>query len=370
MQRIVSMSNVTPRRTLVVTGASSGIGREVARLAPEFGFDVVAVARRKDRLDALARELHARGAGCVTLDLDVRAPHAAKTIVDAAQTTFGRIDVLLNNAGVGAPGNLLDQSDAAIAAQWDLHVLAPLRVTRAALPMLRSSHGQVMFVGSGLARVPSPGFGAYAPVKAAIRAAAIQLRRELHGDGIAVTYIDPGAVETEFSQASGMERASSAILKRADRVARRILRGTETRSRRVNASPLQTAGVVLGEWFPLLADFVIARVVDKPREAPESREMTTVQPTAQPQTLQSDTPFERALEPVARRLERVKLPQTFLAEQLQPGAELQLGELAMRWAGMPNKNERAAMAEALDALTAGGFLEKMGDETWRVVRSA
>ena len=181
------MSNAIPKRTLVVTGASAGIGREVVRLAPQFGFDVVAVARRKDRLDALASELQARGARCLALPLDVRTANAAKTIVDAASNAFGRIDVLLNNAGAGAPGNLLDQSDAAIAAQWELHVLAPLRITRAALPMLRASQGQVMFVGSGLARVPSPGFGAYAPVKAAIRAAAIQLRRELRPDGIAVT---------------------------------------------------------------------------------------------------------------------------------------------------------------------------------------
>jgi hypothetical protein len=63
------------------------------------------------------------------------------------------------------------------------------------------------------------------------------------------------------------------------------------------------------------------------------------------------------------------LPQAFLAELLRPGGDVHLTDAAMRWAGMPNKNERAALAEALEALTAGGFLERTGEETWRVVRA-
>ncbi|MBV8067375.1 MAG: hypothetical protein JO113_05325 [Candidatus Eremiobacteraeota bacterium] len=73
---------------------------------------------------------------------------------------------------------------------------------------------------------------------------------------------------------------------------------------------------------------------------------------------------------MARRMERVKLPQRFLREALVPGATIELGPLAMRWAGMPNKNERAALHEALDALAANGYLERMEDESWRVIRSA
>ena len=79
--------------------------------------------------------------------------------------------------------------------------------------------------------------------------------------------------------------------------------------------------------------------------------------------------FDAALEPVARRMERVKLPASYLRELLREGGEIQLGETAMRWAGMPNKNERAALTEALDALTAAGFLKSTGKETWKVVRS-
>ena len=84
----------------------------------------------------------------------------------------------------------------------------------------------------------------------------------------------------------------------------------------------------------------------------------------------AESDFERALEPVARRMERVKLPASFLAELLREGRDIHLGDAAMRWAGMPNKNERAALTEALDALEAAGFLERAGKETWKVVRSS
>ncbi|MFZ1016248.1 MAG: hypothetical protein WAN39_00085 [Candidatus Cybelea sp.] len=80
--------------------------------------------------------------------------------------------------------------------------------------------------------------------------------------------------------------------------------------------------------------------------------------------------FDRALEPIARRLERVKLSTQFLRDALVPGTTLSLNNLAMRWAGMPNKNERAAMHEALDALEGAGFLEAAGGEMWKVLRAA
>ncbi len=80
--------------------------------------------------------------------------------------------------------------------------------------------------------------------------------------------------------------------------------------------------------------------------------------------------FDRALEPLARRMERVKLPMQFLRDALIPGTTLSLNNLAMRWAGMPNKNERAAMREALEALETAGFLEAAGGEAWTVLRAS
>jgi short-subunit dehydrogenase len=248
-------------RSIVVTGASSGIGAALARRASATGWRVFAVARRADRLEALRREIQ-----CETLVADVLAPQTPQMIVEHALRAFGRIDAVVNSAGSAHASTLLEESDAQIERQWQLHVAAPLRIARAALPQVESVHGGFVFFGSGLARVPSPGYGAYAPAKAAIRAAAIQLRRELRARGVFVTYVDPGVVDTEFSRASGMEERPAAWHAKPDAVAAAILRGIERRASRVNAVPWQTTITVLGEWLPALADRAMASFVTPPKE--------------------------------------------------------------------------------------------------------
>jgi short-subunit dehydrogenase len=356
---------------LVVTGAGAGIGRAIALQAARDQFAVVAVSMLKAELDELAAQIAQERGVCVTLTADVTSADTPGRIVQTAQECFGRIDVVINNAGAARAGALLEQSDAEIDAQWQLHVAAPLRITRAAMPLLRESGGQVMFVGSALSRVPPPYYGAYCAAKAAVRAMTTQLRRELNGSGVAVTFIDPGSVRTNFGKNAGMPQYDpewTAV--DAEHVARRILHAVRTRPRTINAVPFHTLVATLGEWFPHFAD----RSLQK-RTPPEPQTQPSPEPVAQPVPQPapgepSQSEFDQALEPVARRLDRVKLPPSFLADLLRTGEEIQLADAAMRWAGMPNKNERAAMSEALDALTAGGFLEKTGDERWRVLRSA
>lgn len=349
---------------IIITGASSGIGRALAIEAARAHYCVVISARRGERLEQVAAAIRSAGGACATVRGDVRDPHMPQRLVDGALTNFGRIDAVANIAGMGAPGALLEQSDAAIEAQWQVHVTAPLRIARAALPHLRATRGQLLFIGSGLARVPAPNFGAYAAAKAAIRAVAIQLRRELREHGIAVTYVDPGAVATEFSEAAGMKQtAPSALLADPTAVARRILRGLRRRSARVNAVPYHTAGAVLGEWFPSLADRALGRIVARPLP-PEAHEAPAPTLAAVPEP-QGDA-IDRALAPLAHRMARVKLPQTFVRDLLAPDGTVTLNEAAMRWAGMPNKNERAVMHDVLSALADAGLLEAIGPETWRV----
>lgn len=352
-------------RAMIITGASSGIGRSLA-LAAAVQYRLLIVARRGDRLAEVAEQIRASGGTCETLTLDVTQKDAPQKIVDATLRAFGRIDVVVNNAGVGAPGTLLTQSDAAIEAQWQLHVAAPLRIARAAHGAVQASHGGFVFVGSGLARVPAPEFGAYCVAKAAVRAAAIQLRRELRAQGMFVTYVDPGAVDTEFSTASGMQNASTRMHAHPDAVARKILGAIERRAPRVNAVPWQTLGTVVAEWFPRIADAALPHIVAKPAPQPTAPRIVPPAPVETPVA----TGFDAALEPVARRMERVKLSPAFVRGALKPGSTLELHDLAMRWAGMPNKNERAAMHEVLDALANAGYLESTGEETWIVRRAA
>lgn len=351
------------KRVMIVTGASSGIGRSLAKRAAAHGWAVLLVARRGDLLEEAAREIERSGGSCATLTADVTAKDAPQKITSAALARFGRIDVLVNNAGVGASGGLLEQSDAALDAQWQLHVAAPLRIVRATLSAIRERQGGFVFFGSGLARVPAPGWGAYCAAKAAARATAIQLRRELRREGMFVTYVDPGAVATEFNEASGMVAQAGAPHASPDAVAKNILRAIEHRAARVNAVPWQTVGTVLGEWFPALADAVMDRIVATPT-------LPASPPSEPPVTIEQRAGLDAALEPVARRMERVKLPETFVRGLLVPGASIALHDAAMRWAGMPNKNERAAMHEVLEQLAASGYLERTGEETWTVLRGA
>jgi short-subunit dehydrogenase len=352
-------------RVLIVTGASSGMGAALARAAAGAGYRVAIVARRAERLEEVARAIRDGGGAVVAVVGDVTAGDMPARIVSTTLGSFGRIDAVVNNAGSGAFGALLEQTDAAIEAQWRLHVVAPLKLCRAALPHLEAVRGQLVFLGSGIARVPLPNYGAYALAKAAIRAAATQLRRELRDRGVAVTYVDPGLVATEFHKAMGIERASEVPAASPDAVARAILRGIARRSAVVNAVPLHTGVAVLGEWFATLADpFIISRLSPRRAASPPPVTLSAVEGR------QAPTSFEAALAPVARRMERVKLPAQVLRDALVPGATVELNALAMQWAGMPNKNERAALREALDALAAGGYLEPLGDETWKVTRGA
>jgi short-subunit dehydrogenase len=360
----------TPKtHTIVVTGASSGIGRALALAAARDRFRVLLVARRADRLEEIAAEIRANGGTCATLAADVTGRDAPQRIVAAAIQAFGRIDVVVNNAGTGALGYLLEIDDAAIDAQWQLHVAAPLRIARAALPHLRETRGQLVFVGSGLARVPIPNYGAYAAAKAAIRAVATQLRRELKRDGIAVTYVDPGLVATEFHSAMGTERTGDIPAADPATVARAILRGIGRRSATVSGVLWQTLGTVVGEWSSTLADPTLIKMAPKARAA-EPPVVPSVIEGPPPELPSEGSTFEAALEPVARRMERVKLTPEFVRQTLVPDANIELNEVAMRWAGMPNKNERAAMREVLDALAAAGYLHPTGDETWKVLRAA
>ncbi len=358
------------RKAIVVTGAGSGIGHEIALKAALEGYAIVAVSRHKEQLDGLASRILEDGGICVTLAADVTDGDTPQRIVQTARECFGRLDVLINNAGAATGGRLLEQSDEDIDAQWHLHVAAPLRITRAALPLLREANGQVMFVGSGLARVPSPYYGAYCAAKAAVRAMTTQLRRELRDTGIAVTYIDPGSVRTNFSKNAGIESfGPDWVTVEASHVAERVVRAIRTRPTILNAVPLHTLAAMLGEWFPGMTDRAMAQ-----RPPPPAVHAPAPAPYSEPRAAAGAARFRfgfraRARTGLAPDGTR-EIAAGIFSGLLRPGEDVQLTDAAMRWAGMPNKNERAAMSEALEALAAGGFLEKTGEERWRVLRSA
>ncbi|HEY0380951.1 MAG TPA: SDR family NAD(P)-dependent oxidoreductase [Candidatus Elarobacter sp.] len=415
---------------VVVTGASSGIGRALALRAARAGYDVVAIGRNAAALDAVAERVRNEQGRIVTAVFDVSDPANATAIVDLAREKFGRIDVLVNNAGQVAVGALSQQSDDALRAQFGTHVIGPVALVREALPLLRESRGIVFMLGSGVARVPVGGLGAYAPSKAATRSATSVLRRELKPQGIAVTYVDPGVVDTAFMSRAGMPGAPASILATPEDVARKILVAVRTRPRVLNAVPWQTAFVALAELFPRVTDFVLERnpalvgthnvvpapapalgaevlrdtgrdtaaeaiaaatqapppapVAEKPAKEPSATDaeaMAALDKFASSDEAEAalhpadSTPpdpaasaeFDAALEPLRRRMERVRLPDEFVRDLMRADAVLDAHEVALRWAGMPNKNERAATVEVLDALADAGFLQRDAGR-YRVLR--
>ncbi len=360
-------------RVMIVTGGSSGIGRALAECAARNGFNVLAVGRRIERIAEVERRAIGLRGRIATLALDVRSPDAAPTIVAAAVVRFGRIDVLVNNAGGVAVGPVSAQADAALREQFETHVFAPLALVRAALPALRAARGQIFFIGSGVARIPVGGLGAYPSAKAAVRSLSRIVRNELRADEIAVTYVDPGAVDTEFMPRAGLHHAPHALLATPEMVARRIFRAVQTRARVVNAVPWQTALVALGELLPTVTDSLLAAFPQLAGGEPEPLRATPAPPaiTAAPVTPPA-TPatFDDALAPLTRRMEKLSLRTGFVRDLLVPGARLELGEVALRWAGMPNKNERGLTHDVLESLAAAGFLEADGDDAFRVLRAA
>lgn len=344
------------------------------------GWNVVAVGRRAERLDELASLVDGATGSLVTLALDLRAPDAAKKIVAAALAAFGGVDVLVNNAGGVAVGPIAQQSDEALREQVETHIVVPLALTREALPSLRAARGHVFYVGSGVARIPVGTLGAYPPVKAAVRNMTRIARNELRPDGIAVTYVDPGAVATEFMTRAGFAGPSRALAASPYDVARKIFAAFTTRRAVVNAVPWQTFFVGLGEAVPALTDFILSRapqiVGGEPLPAtPEALPLTVepagaIAPTPPEPPVAPASAFETALAPLESRMRRLNFGATFVRGLLVPGALLDPDDVALRWAGMPNKNERAITNDVLSALADGGYIERIEPDSFRVVREA
>ncbi len=367
------------RGTAIVTGASSGIGMALAERAVRAGWNVFAVGRRTERLDELKAKVAKASGSIATLSLDVRAPLAAKKIVRGALEAFGGIDVLVNNAGGVAVGPIAEQTDGALAEQVETHIVAPLALTREALPSLRASRGHVFFVGSGVARIPVGSLGAYPPVKAAVRNMTRIVRNELRSAGIAVTYVDPGAVATEFMTRAGFAGPPPALSATPQQVARRIFAAFETRKPVVNAVPWQTFAVAIGEAFPGVTDFILRRAPqivlgDGPLPVAAKTEPATLVPTSAPKSetaalaalMAPPDPLEAALAAQATRMHKLNMKMSYVRSLLVPNRELELGDVALGWAGMPNKNERALTNDVLDALAAAGLLEHVQPERYRV----
>ena len=195
-------------RRVIVTGASSGLGAHVVRHLTGLGAHVVAVARRRDRLDRLADELADAPGRVVPSVADVTVDADARAMVAAAAAALGGIDVLVNNAGseVQAPIDSLSETD--LEGMWRANVLSVFLCTRAALEELRRSHGVVINLGSTAVDRPPRGRFGYVATKGAVEAMTRALAVDLGRDGIRVNVIRPGVIPSELRGLSEEEERS------------------------------------------------------------------------------------------------------------------------------------------------------------------
>ncbi|WP_409484630.1 SDR family NAD(P)-dependent oxidoreductase [Arsenicicoccus dermatophilus] len=196
---------------VLITGASSGIGAALAREAASTAATVVLVARRRERLEALATELATVDrAGRAPLVVDVRpadlsTPQGVHGLAEDVRGAHGHVDVLVNNAGFGDYGLLEEADPERIARLVAVNVTAPTLLTRELLPgMVAQGRGAILMVGSSAGQTPTPGAVVYCASKYFVNGLSEGLRAELVGTGVTVTQLAPGPVATEFDEVSGM----------------------------------------------------------------------------------------------------------------------------------------------------------------------
>lgn len=184
----------------IVTGAGSGIGRATAMALAESGARVLGVGRRKDALEATARE----HPGIAVLPIDICADHAADTVVSAAVERWGRLDLLVNNAGTTAVMPLAETDRAVIRYLFELNVTAPSLLAHAALPHLRESSGSIVNVSSTYGHRPLAGAAHYGATKSALEQLTRSWALELASVGVRVNAVAPGPTETDVLAAAGL----------------------------------------------------------------------------------------------------------------------------------------------------------------------
>jgi len=183
----------------LITGCSSGIGRALADAFKAAGFEVWASARKAEDVALLA------SAGFSAVQLDVNDSAALEQLGERINQQHGGLDVLINNAGYGAMGPLLDGGVPAMQRQFETNVFSIVGVTRALFPVLRRTKGLVVNIGSVSGVLVTPFAGAYCASKAAVHALSDALRMELAPFGIRVMEVQPGAIQSSFAKNAGHE---------------------------------------------------------------------------------------------------------------------------------------------------------------------
>lgn len=254
--------NKLRNKVVLITGASSGIGTALARLFAAEGARLALAARSFDKLQALASSL---GSEALPLEVDMTRPDEVRQMVRAAAEHFGRLDVLVNNAGIGmyaaASAMLPEEFEQVVATNW----VGPVHAIQAAIPYMRAQGGgQIINISSVAGKVAIPWMAAYCSTKFALNAFSDSLRLELAPDNIQVLTVCPGRVSTPFTANAFRDGATRPLSPggiSAERVARATLRAALGGRREIVVPASNRAICWLHTLFPRLLDEAMVRVL-------------------------------------------------------------------------------------------------------------
>jgi NADP-dependent 3-hydroxy acid dehydrogenase YdfG len=198
------LSAVSTHPVALITGASSGIGAGIARDLGGRGYHLALAARRKDAHETVAREIRTSGGGAVPLACDLTQPEDIATCVARTMLEFGRIDVLVNNAGVMHNGLIAGADVSEWRAMIDVNLMGLMLMTHAVLPHMKTGgRGHIVNISSVAGRIFTVGNGVYNVTKWGVNVFSEALRKEVYADNIKVTVIGPGVVDTELLEKIG-----------------------------------------------------------------------------------------------------------------------------------------------------------------------
>jgi short-subunit dehydrogenase len=263
-------------RVALISGASSGIGAATAEALGARGCAVTLLARRRDRLEAVAHRIRAAGGRAHVVEGDVTADDDVARAIAGTIAAFGSLDIVVANAGAGFHGSLLETSPDAMARLMDLNYMGTFLLVRQALPhLLRAPRANVIVVSSIVGRRGLGWGGAYAATKFAQVGLAESLRVELAGTLVRVGLVFPVSTETEFRDAMAREQGfavkGTGPRQSAEDVARAIVAGIASGRPEIYPHGPSKLLSIVGVVFPRLADRIVRRYGRKPIGKAEAR---------------------------------------------------------------------------------------------------
>lgn len=252
-------------KVILITGASSGIGAATARACAQAGMHVSLVARRKDKLEAVARTITERGGKAHLFAADVCSDQAMREAIEDCWLNLGRLDAVFANAGYGQIVNVMEMAEEDERAMFETNYFGTTRTLRNALPRMQQTPDglkHMIICSSAASEIGLPTLGVYTATKAAQDSIAGAVRAELHDDGFRVTSVHPIGTKTDFMQVAGETENNNtppALQQTPERVAGQIVKALRKPRPEVWPSGITRVGLALGTLSPRFASWAMRR---------------------------------------------------------------------------------------------------------------